>query len=78
VPPVLLIFAVLGAILGGIATPTEAASVGAIGALLMAGRRIGINPRLILIGAAALIVLGLLAGAGRSGCNAVTMARWNG
>lgn len=62
VPPVLLIFAVLGAILGGVATPTEAASVGAIGALLMAGRKIGINPRLILIGAAALIVLGLLAG----------------
>ena len=63
VPPVLLIFAVLGAILGGVATPTEAASVGAIGALLMAGRKIGINPRLILIGAAALIVLGLMAGA---------------
>jgi tripartite ATP-independent transporter DctM subunit len=63
VPPVLLIFAVLGAILGGIATPTEAASVGAIGALLMAGRKIGINPRLILLGAAALIVLGLVAGA---------------
>ncbi|GAB5463986.1 MAG: hypothetical protein HoeaKO_40770 [Hoeflea alexandrii] len=36
-PPVLLIFAVLGAILGGVATPTEAAAVGAIGALLMAG-----------------------------------------
>jgi TRAP-type mannitol/chloroaromatic compound transport system permease large subunit len=63
VPPVLLIVAVLGAILGGIATPTEAASVGAIGALLMAGRKIGINPRLILIGAAALILLGFLAGA---------------
>jgi len=62
VPPVLLIFAVLGAILGGIATPTEAASVGAIGALLMAGRKIGINPRLILIGAASLILLGILAG----------------
>ncbi len=62
VPPVLLIFAVLGAILGGIATPTEAASVGAIGALLLAGRKIGLNPRLILLGAAALIVLGLLAG----------------
>ena len=61
-PPVLLIFAVLGAILGGIATPTEAASVGAIGALLMAGRRIGINSRLILAGAAALLALGLLAG----------------
>ncbi|WP_439521849.1 TRAP transporter large permease [Marivita sp.] len=62
IPPVLLIFAVLGAILGGVATPTEAASVGAIGALLMAGRKIGITPRLILIGAAALVVLGLLAG----------------
>jgi len=61
-PPVLLIFAVLGAILGGIATPTEAASVGAIGALLLAGHKIGINPRLILMGAAALITLGLLAG----------------
>ena len=32
-PPVLLIVAVLGAILGGVATPTEAASVGAVGAL---------------------------------------------
>ena len=62
VPPILLIFAVLGAILGGIATPTEAASVGAIGALLMAGRKIGINPRLIVVGAAALILLGILAG----------------
>ncbi|WP_439150100.1 TRAP transporter large permease [Sulfitobacter sp.] len=62
VPPVLLIFAVLGAILGGVATPTEAASVGAIGALLMAGRKIGINPKLILIGALALVCLGLFAG----------------
>lgn len=62
VPPVLLIFAVLGAILGGVATPTEAASVGAIGALLMAGRKIGINPRLILLGAGALILLGVMAG----------------
>lgn len=61
-PPVLLIFAVLGAILGGVATPTEAASVGAIGALLMAGRKIGINPRLILGGAAALLLLAVLAG----------------
>ncbi|WP_366657379.1 TRAP transporter large permease subunit [Fodinicurvata sp. EGI_FJ10296] len=37
VPPIALIFAVLGSILGGIATPTEAASVGAVGALLLAG-----------------------------------------
>ena len=35
-PPVLLMVAVLGSILGGIATPTEAASVGAIGATLLA------------------------------------------
>jgi len=36
VPPLFLILAVLGSILGGIATPTEAASVGAIGAALLA------------------------------------------
>jgi tripartite ATP-independent transporter DctM subunit len=34
--PLLLILAVLGSILGGIATPTEAASVGAVGAVLLA------------------------------------------
>ncbi len=39
-PPIVLIVAVLGSILGGIATPTEAASVGAIGALLLAGLRL--------------------------------------
>jgi len=35
-PPLTLIFAVLGSILGGFATPTEAAGVGGMGALLMA------------------------------------------
>lgn len=35
-PPLLLIFAVLGSILGGIATATEAAAVGALGATLLA------------------------------------------
>lgn len=35
VPPFLLIIAVLGSILGGVATPTEASSVGAIGAILL-------------------------------------------
>jgi tripartite ATP-independent transporter DctM subunit len=35
-PPLLLIFAVLGSILGGYATPTEAAAVGAMGATLLA------------------------------------------
>lgn len=36
VPPILLIFVVLGSILFGFATPTEAASVGAAGATLLA------------------------------------------
>ena len=39
VPPLLLILAVLGSILAGFATPTEAAGVGAMGALLMAAVR---------------------------------------
>ena len=38
-PPILLIIAVLGSILGGLATPTEASAVGAIGALLLAGAK---------------------------------------
>ncbi|MGY6633100.1 MAG: TRAP transporter large permease [Alkalilacustris sp.] len=36
-PPMLLIVAVLGSILAGVATATEAAGLGAVGALLMAG-----------------------------------------
>lgn len=36
VPPLLLILAVLGSILAGLATPTEAAAVGAMGAILLA------------------------------------------
>ncbi|MBB3713505.1 tripartite ATP-independent transporter DctM subunit [Limimaricola variabilis] len=38
-PPLLLIIAVLGSILGGVATPTEAASVGAVGAIILAALR---------------------------------------
>lgn len=37
VPPLLLILLVLGSILAGFATPSEAASLGAIGALILAG-----------------------------------------
>ena len=40
VPPVVLIVAVLGSILGGIATPTESAAVGSVGALLLAALRL--------------------------------------
>jgi tripartite ATP-independent transporter DctM subunit len=39
VAPLALILAVLGSILAGIATPTEAASVGAVGAMLLAARK---------------------------------------
>lgn len=38
-PPLLLILAVLGSILAGIATTTEAAGLGAVGALMLAGYR---------------------------------------
>ncbi|MDZ7839520.1 MAG: TRAP transporter large permease subunit [Gammaproteobacteria bacterium] len=40
IPPLVLMVAVLGSILGGIATPTEAAAVGAVGAILLAGHHI--------------------------------------
>jgi tripartite ATP-independent transporter DctM subunit len=61
-PPILLIIAVLGAILGGVASPTEAASVGAIGALLMVGNKYGKRPMLILLGAICLGTLIIAAG----------------
>jgi tripartite ATP-independent transporter DctM subunit len=47
VPPLALIAAVLGSILGGIATPTEAASVGAVGAMLLAALRWRLSFRVI-------------------------------
>ena len=46
VPPVLLIVMVLGSILGGLATPTEAASVGAAGAILLGLLNLVILPKL--------------------------------
>jgi TRAP-type mannitol/chloroaromatic compound transport system permease large subunit len=64
--PLLLIVAVLGSILAGIATPTEAASVGAIGALLIAGARLAPKNGLfsgrttVLISAAAIVALLIL------------------
>ena len=59
VPPILLIVAVLGSILGGVATPTEAAAVGAVGATMLAGYRT--SPRrgwpILLAGGAVIAVL---------------------
>ncbi len=55
-PPVILIVAVLGSILAGIATPTEAAAVGAIGALLLAGLRLDESHGLVIYGAGLCLV----------------------
>ena len=43
VAPIALILAVLGSILGGVATPTEAASVGAVGAIVLAALKAGVR-----------------------------------
>ena len=43
IAPLALILAVLGSILAGIATPTEAASIGAVGALLLAAQKSGLR-----------------------------------
>ena len=59
--PLILIIAVLGSILGGLASPTEAASVGAVGAVMLAGYKI--NPKgakWIMAGAASLFALFIL------------------
>ncbi|MFW5660092.1 MAG: TRAP transporter large permease subunit, partial [Oceanicaulis sp.] len=66
IPPLVLIIAVLGSILGGLATPTEAAGVGAVGATLLAAyRNAGAdrNPAggRILVLIAALGLIGLIA-----------------
>jgi tripartite ATP-independent transporter DctM subunit len=43
VPPLLLIVGVLGSILAGVATPTEAASVGAVGAIILSAFKNQVN-----------------------------------
>ena len=61
-PAILLILAVLGAILSGVASPTEAASVGGLGAILMAAIKTGQVRRFLLFGTSCLVLLGLGAG----------------
>ncbi|MEO1191195.1 MAG: TRAP transporter large permease subunit [Pseudomonadota bacterium] len=63
VAPTALIVAVLGSILGGVATPTEAAGVGAVGALFLAAARLSpLGNRLVLAAVAAAIALLILNG----------------
>ncbi len=63
-PAIILIVAVLGSILGGVATPTEAAAVGAVGATLLAGWRLDESRPIPIyaagIAAFALVLLGSL------------------
>lgn len=61
IPPLVLIVAVLGSILTGLASPTEAAAVGAVGAIMLAGYRL--NPKKaapILVGGVSLLALLIL------------------
>lgn len=63
VAPLGLIIAVLGSILGGIATPSEAAAVGAVGGLLLAGMKSRRGSRVpIYAGLVAALVLLVLGG----------------
>lgn len=58
IPPLVLIISVLGSILAGIATPTEAASVGAVGGLMLAGFRLsGEKERKVILASVAALVL---------------------
>ncbi|MEH6526886.1 MAG: TRAP transporter large permease subunit [Sneathiella sp.] len=59
-PPLGLIFLVLGSIIAGVATVNQAGSIGAVGAILMAGYRLKEGER----GAYAPVILGLLSLAG--------------
>ena len=61
-PAMLLILAVLGTILTGVASPTEAASVGGLGAILMAAIKSGTHRKTLLLGAICLLLLGVAAG----------------
>lgn len=55
--PIFLIISVLGSILAGIATPTEAAAVGAVGTILLAGHKLGDRKKLMVAGALSVILV---------------------
>lgn len=64
IPPLVLIIAVLGSILGGVATPTEAASMGAVVAFFLAALRLAPARRNIpvILGGGSLALLLVMAG----------------
>ena len=55
--PIFLIISVLGSILAGIATPTEAAAVGAVGTILLAGHKLDDRKKLMVAGALSVILV---------------------
>ncbi|QBY00712.1 TRAP transporter large permease subunit [Rhodophyticola sp. CCM32] len=63
-PPLVLIVAVLGSILGGITNPTPAAALGAAGAIMLAAyrklREENTSPRIILMASFALVIMILI------------------
>ena len=62
-PPIILVVAVLGSILGGIATPTEAAALGAVGAILMSGyKNDKSKPMPVIVAGTSIILLLFLGG----------------
>ena len=62
-PPIILVVAVLGSILGGIATPTEAAALGAVGAILMAGYKNNKSkPMPVIVAGSSIVILLFLGG----------------
>lgn len=67
-PPLMLIVTVLGSILSGVATITEAASVGAVGTLLLAAYQMAgsVTRRWLMLGVGAIVLLLMLQLAGLS------------
>ncbi|MBM3210699.1 TRAP transporter large permease subunit [Candidatus Poribacteria bacterium] len=57
IPPFILIIIILGSIYGGVATPTEAAGVGCIGAFILAAARRKLNWKLLMDSASSAIQL---------------------
>lgn len=62
-PPIILVVSVLGSILGGIATPTEAAALGAVGAILMSGyKNDKSKPMPVIVAGSSIVILLFLGG----------------
>ena len=62
-PPIILIVAVLGSILGGLASPTEAAGVGAAGAIMLAGYRLDeARGKMIALGGLCVVLILIMTG----------------